>query len=136
MQEKTKTDFMADLDNLDQVILRYKLQGLKDSEIVEKTGKHRSTIADRQKNPNFELALTELKKNALDILLEGQADAARILRHIARNKSAKDADRIAACKEILKGVLSDKHDLNMTGDAPLNINIAFIKAEKGNGKDE
>ncbi len=126
MQEQTKTDILDELDELDKAIIRFKIEGLKDVEIAEKTERHRSTIATRLKKVKVQQAIQELQKTALQILIDTQSDAARELRRILKHGS--DENKIKAAREILKGVLSENHNLNLQ-DTHFEITINDIKAK-------
>lgn len=116
----SKSDILDDLDDLDRAIIKYKLDGFNNNEIAKKTSKNRQTIALRFKKVKVQQAIDELQKSALQILIDSQNEAARTLRQIMRNRDSKDTDRIAASKEILKGVLSDK--VNHSGE----INVVYL----------
>jgi gamma-glutamyl:cysteine ligase YbdK (ATP-grasp superfamily) len=104
--ETTEVNVLDDLDELDKAIIRYRLEGFKITEIANKVEKHRDTVKKRLTKVKVEQAIKELQKEAIDILIDTQAEAARTLRHIL--KTGTDENKIRAAKEILKGVLSDK----------------------------
>lgn len=120
VEEREESGILDDLDDLDKAIIRFKIDGLPNSQIAKKTGKHANTITIRLKKLKVQQAIEELQKSALQILIDSQNEAARTLRQIMRDREAKDTDRIAASKEILKGVLSDK--INVTGE----INLVYL----------
>jgi len=119
MQEHTELDILADLDELDKAIIRLKLDGHKNTEIAATLQKSRQTIDNRFKKFKVQQAVKELQKEAIEILIETQSKAARLLRSIIESKTALDADKIRAAREILKGVLSEK--MNITTD----INVIY-----------
>lgn len=113
MQPKgTEINILDELDDLDKVIIRFKVEGLKDIDIAEKTEKSRQTIARRLKKVKVQQAIDELQKTALQILIDTQSDAARTLKYILKNGT--DENKIKAAREILKGVLSDNHNLQLS----------------------
>ena len=130
-QDTTTADILDDLDELDKVIIRYKLEGLNNNDIAIRTEKHRETIAKRLKKVKVRQALNELQKTALQILLDSQSDAARELKRQLKHGET-DRDKREAAKEILKGVLSDS--VNLTGESELSVKLEFVDSkEKENG---
>ena len=111
-QEETESDILEDLDELDKAIIRLKLEGVKDIDIADKLERNRQTIGRRLKKVKVQKAIDEFQKNALQILIDTQSDAARELRRIL--KTGTDDNKIKAAKEILKGVLSDNMNLSLT----------------------
>ena len=124
-QEETESNILDELDELDKAIIRFKIEGLKDIDIAERTEKNRITIARRLKKVKVQQAIQELQKTALQILLDTQSDAARTLKYILKNGT--DENKIRAAKEILKGVLSDNHNLNLNDN---KFEIIFINKTK------
>ena len=116
--EVTEIDLLDELDEVDKAIIRYKLEGHNSNDIAKKIDKHRQTINKRLKKVKVQQAINELQKTALQILLDGQSEAARALKTIV--KTGTDENKIRAAREILKGVLSDKIDL--TG----KMNVVYI----------
>ena len=111
-QEETESDILEDLDELDKAIIRLKLEAVKDIDIADKLERNRQTIGRRLKKVKVQKAIDEFQKNALQILIDTQSDAARELRRIL--KTGTDDNKIKAAKEILKGVLSDNMNLSLT----------------------
>lgn len=111
--DNEQSGILDDLDDLDKAIIRFKVDGLKNTDIAKKTGKHINTITIRLKKIKTQQAIEELQKKAVEILVDSQAEAGRVLRSIMRNPDERSQDRIAACREILKGVLSENINLNI-----------------------
>jgi len=114
LQQATEFNILADLDELDKAIIRFKIEGLNNNEIADNVEKHRDTISKRLKKVKVQQAIQELQKSALQILIDTQSDAARTLIRIMKHGS--DDNKIKAAKEILKGVLSDNHNLNLSSN--------------------
>jgi DNA-binding Lrp family transcriptional regulator len=108
-QELTNFDIYEELDDLDKAIINMKIAepAVTDVEIAKTLKVHRITVANRMKKVKLQAVLKGLQKTALQILLDGQAIAARRLVKIVKNETSSDADSIRASREILKGVLKD-----------------------------
>ena len=125
MQEQSESSILDELDELDKAIIRLKIEGHKNTEIATKLEKNRQTIDRRFKKVKVQQAIQELQKTALQILIDTQSDAARTLKYILKNGT--DENKIRAAKEILKGVLSDNHNLNLNDN---KFEIIFINKTK------
>lgn len=106
-------DVSDELDAIDHEIIRLKLEfpNMTQKEIAARLKLHKNTICDRWQKASLQKHVREAQKGALQILLDSQAEAARRLKVHMR-----DADpdiSIKACKEILKGVLSETMNLNI-----------------------
>ena len=112
LQDSSEVDILDDLDEIDKAIIKFKLEGVTNVDIADKLGKHRDTIGKRLDKIKVQHAIKELQKNALQILLDSQSDAARELKRQLKHGET-DRDKREAAKEILKGVLSDGPNLNL-----------------------
>ena len=134
VQDEAGSNILDELDDLDKAIIKLKIEGFKNVDIAEKTGKSRGTIAIHLKKFKVQQAIDELQKTALNILVDAQSDAARTLRTIIRNKKTKDTDKIAACREVLKGVLSEK--ITIDSDLDRKIHEYLDDEDLGHIEDE
>lgn len=111
--ESSEVDIYADLDEVDREIVRVKLEkpNITNIDLAEMLGMHRQTLAKRLKKEKLQRQIIEAQKSALQILLEAQSEAARRLKMLMRDDN-KDVS-MKACKEVLKGVLSENMNLNV-----------------------
>lgn len=109
------TDSNSKLDALDRELIREKIKNpaVKNVYLAKKYGKSAHIIGKRLKKPKVAGAIEDAQKTALDILLESQRDSAKYLGSVVNSKKEETRDRISASKEILKGVLSEKVDINL-----------------------
>jgi|SRR5271157_3172444 len=114
IRESSEIDILGDLEDTDKAIIRLKIENpaITNIDIAKRLDLHRETIAKRLRKVKVSEAIAELNKSALNVLLETQSEAARKLRTIIRTSSDERAV-IAACKEVLKGVLSENINLNL-----------------------
>ena len=125
---------VSKMDDLDNSILTLKLRGFKIVDIAEELSRDRNTVKARMNKDHFQEALKKAKQSALDILLESQIGAANTLKAIAEDENARDIDRIAASKEILKGVLSDKIGFDKDFESNISIIIQGVNPEDTSSK--
>jgi len=104
-------DLLDEIDDLDKAIIRLTIEGIRPGDIAERLGRGRTTVSKRLNKYKVQQAIKELQKNALQILLESQTDAARELRRIL--KTGTDENKIKAAREILKGVLSENINIKL-----------------------
>lgn len=103
----------TEIDDIDKELIRLKIENpsITKTALSEKLGVCRENIINRLDKDSVKKAIIELQKGALDILLEGQTKAARKL--IKLLDSSDERIVLKAASEILKGVLSDKIDVNV-----------------------
>ena len=121
------------LDEIDHLIIRLKIEqtGIAESKIAKLLNLHRSTIADRSKNPRFQLQLAELMKPATKILQELQPISAHILKkHLSAKIRLKDGSlvddvdtQVKIALEISKPNIKQTIRLEHAGDELNPINI-------------
>lgn len=106
---------VAELDEIDREIIRLKVEtpSITNTEIAKIVGHNRNLIADRIEDHNLDKYIREAQETALQILIDGQTEAAQVLIKIVKSDNEKTTDRINAAKEILKGVLSDKLNIGI-----------------------
>lgn len=123
-REVTEIDKYGELDDIDREIIRLKIASpaLTMTKLADIIGIHRTVVSKRLNKEQVRAAIEELQKTAIQILLDSQAEAARRLRTIMR--TGKEENAVRACREILKGVLSesfsakvDIEDINTEDDA-------------------
>lgn len=124
MQESTEISILDELDTLDKAIIQLKIENpsISNIELGKRLEVHRDTIAKRLKKLKVQQSINEYQKTALQVLIDAQSEAARRLRTIMR--TGKEENAVRACREILKGVLSesfsakvDIEDINTEDDA-------------------
>lgn len=116
MNETTKNDneidLIEDFDDFDRAIIQARVSrpGSTIQDIVDVVGKSYTQVQRRLANPKVKRAIAEQQRDALNILLTTQRDAAMVLYDIVNNPASSDQDKIRAAKEILKGVLSERQE--------------------------
>lgn len=112
-----------ELDIIDKEIIKMRLSnpGITAAEMSRRLSKHPNTIEKRLKNPMLQDTIKKAQQSALDILLEAQPAAARRLKREILNEDSDIA--IKACREVLKGVLSE----NMVIKTEKNDLIEFLE---------
>lgn len=118
-QETTEVGILDELDTTDKAIIQLKIENpaIATIEIGRRIGLHRDTVTKRLKKLKVQQAISEYQKTALQILVDTQAEAARRLRTIMR--TGKEENAVRACREILKGVLSESFSAKIDAE---NIN--------------
>lgn len=112
--ESTGINILDDLEEMDKAIIRLKVSkpSITNNELASTLGVHRDTIAKRLKKEKVNHAIAELQKSAIQTLLDSQNEAARKLITIMRT-GKEERTVVNACKEILKGVLSENYNVNL-----------------------
>lgn len=121
------------LDEVDRELLRLKLERptLTLKALGQLVGMSKNKVYDRISRDEFQRALAELQKDAIQILQEAKAKAARkLVRHIDADERLKDQAKgifasIAACKAILAKELEPSTN-NFYGDITFQ---AYIDAQ-------
>ena len=116
----TKYDLFARLDDKGKLILKAVIENpnMTNIKLAKALNIDRRTISEYRKTLAFRKALDNFRRTALQILLDSQTMAARRLITLAN--STDEAVSVRACKEILKGVLTES--LNLTN---LDISVNY-----------
>jgi len=125
-------DLIDDLDDVERAIVetRVRKPACTIQEIADAVGLGYAQARRRLSEPKVKRAIAEQQRDALNILLATQRDAAMVLYDIINNPASSDQDKIRAAKEILKGVLSERQDIRE------QVSIEFInKTVGGNNAD-
>lgn len=123
MQELPKLHNFAELSDFDRslIMLIKENPNISDSQLAKIFECTRKKIANHRNNEVVQAILKELDKSALEVLLESQSEAARLLKRQLKDSDPKIAQ--GAAKEILKGVL--KEGVEVEG-----VEIVFVNATK------
>ena len=118
-QEEAELDEIFDeLDELDKAIIRVKIEkpAISNVALSEMFEVNEHKIGRRLKKDKVINAISGLQKRALDIILDLQAEGARYLGKVLRDKNEKTINRLRATREILKGVLAENINLNLNDE--------------------
>lgn len=104
---------LDDLDDTDKAIISLKIgePAITNIEIGKRLSLSRETIHKRLAKVKVNRALRELQKTAFQVLVDAQTEAARKL--ITHMKNENPDISLKACREILRGVLSDNINVNI-----------------------
>lgn len=108
----TKYDLFAQLDEKGKLILKAVIENpnMTNIKLSKALDMDRHIISNYRKLPAFKKALDNFRRTALQVLLDSQTMAARRL--VTLSNSTDEAVAVRACKEILKGVLTENIKLN------------------------
>jgi len=129
-QNQTNFNKYAELDDTDKAIINLIIQfpSITNTDIAKELNLERQTIIARKKKKLFKEVLLDLQKSALQYILDNQKKASEKLVSLIDSRNENVA--INACKEILKNVLPEKHEITgKDGEAllPVSITITPVK---------
>lgn len=129
--KKQKISKFDDIDEIDREIIRVKIESpsISDSELAKRVDICRAVATKRVQKEKVQKAIAELQKSAIQTLIDAQGEAARKLVTLMRKGT--EGAQIKACIEILKGVLIEKHEVEVKDAAE----IIRLHQEKMKGGD-
>ncbi len=131
MKENELNDIdLSDFDELDKAILKSKIENpaITRDKLAKEMKVGVSTIYRRFNSEKMSSALSQIQINVIDVLLDGQIKAANKLIELVDNDDPNVC--VKAAKEILKGVLSEKQDINLSSDG-FTVNVTVENAGTG-----
>ena len=117
--KKQKISKYDEIDEIDREIIRVKIESpsISDSELAKRVDICRAVARKRLEKDKVQKAIETLQKSAIQVLIDAQGEAARKLVGLMRNGT--EGAQIKACIEILKGVLADKHEVEVRSAADI-----------------
>ena len=114
-------DPFSALDRKDKAILKIMIEypEMPCTEVARRCNIHINTLTKRKNKAHFKRFLKKYTDSALQLLLDAQAEAARVLQDALKDKDKKT--RILAAKEILKGILKERMVLEGDEQNPIHI---------------
>lgn len=101
------------LDSVDKAIINLKIEfpAITNCDVADKVGICRDSVAARLKKEKVKIALKDIEREPVEILLDARIKAALKMVELLDNPDPQVS--LKACKEILKGVLVERIDLNI-----------------------